>query len=200
MESMFGRYEAATLLAVERANGGELAPLEQVLVAFEGLFGSSVTAGTFAESLALLIDARLVDWANHGLELTLDGRRTIRRSGSHWDSDLPDKVAERLQRIEEDDLAPEGELPAPTEHDILGALASLGRGRLEGNAPVIGDLMAPSRMAGRQTIGARLTTGLPSGFGVRVNIPGVGSRPEAAAETDDGETSPPMVAPDKDES
>jgi hypothetical protein len=180
MESLFGRYEAAALLAVERANGGELAPLEQVIAAFEALFGSSVTAETFSESLSLLVDAGLIDWANHGLELTLDGRRTIRRSGSHWDHDFPDKVADRLSRIEEDDLAPEGELPAPSEEDILGALQSLGRGRLEGTAPVPGDVIAPSGMAGHQTIGARLLAGLPMGFGLRVEVPGVSSPPMAA--------------------
>jgi hypothetical protein len=205
MESLFGRYEAAALLAVERANGGELAPLEQVVVSFEGLFGSSVTAGTFAESLALLVDAGLIDWTNHALELTLDGRRTIRRSGSHWDTDFPDKVADRLSRIDEEDLSPEGELPSPSEHDILGALHSLGRGRLEGNAPVPGEVIAPSGMAGHQTMGARLLTGLPIGYGLRVEVPGVssgvfgGGGPAGGSDTpdsgDDLAESPPLVAP-----
>ncbi|MGO9196698.1 MAG: hypothetical protein ACLQK4_06190 [Acidimicrobiales bacterium] len=193
MESLFGRYEAAALLAVERANGGELAPLEQVIVAFEALFGASVAASTFAESLALLIDARLIDWSNRGLELTLDGRRTIRRSGSHWDADFPDKVADRLSRIEEDELSPEGELPAPTEHDVLQAMESLGRGRLEGNAPVPGEVLAPSGIAGHQTIGARLLSGLPAGYGIRVEVPGVNSPPFGAVA--DPVTSPPLVAP-----
>ena len=199
MESLFGRYEAAALLAVERANGGELAPLEQVLMAFEGLFGSSVTAGTLSESIALLIDAGLVDWANGGLELTVEGRRTIRRSGSHWDAELPDKVADRLSRIQEDDLSPEGELPSPTEEDLLGAMASLGRGRIDGSAPVTGDAIAPSGMAGRQTIAARLGAGLPLGYGIRIDVPGVSSRPLQAPRPPEDESdapSPPLVAPD----
>ncbi len=199
MESLFGRYEAAALLAVERANGGELAPLDQVIVAFEGLFGQSVTATTFAESLSLLIDAGLVNWAAPRLELTVDGRRMIRRSGSHWDPDFPDKVAERLSRIGEDELAPEGELPAPTEADVLSALGSLKRGRLEGWAPVTGDAVAPSGMAGHQTIGARLLSGLPTGYGVRVAVPGM----TAAPASDTGQQLPsvpsvpsvPLVAP-----
>ncbi|MGO9558468.1 MAG: hypothetical protein ACLPQS_13055 [Acidimicrobiales bacterium] len=205
MESLFGRYEAAALLAVERANGGELAPLEQVIVSFEGLFGSSVTASTFAESLALLVDAGLIEWTDHALELTLDGRRTIRRSGSHWDADFPDKVADRLSRIDEDDLSPEGELPSPSEHDILGALQALGRGRLEGNAPVTGDVIAPSGMAGHQTIGARLMEGLPMGYGIRLGVPGVstgvfgsggsGGGTQTPDSRDDPADSPPLVAP-----
>ncbi|MHB1988715.1 MAG: hypothetical protein ACYCSF_12160 [Acidimicrobiales bacterium] len=181
MESLFGRYEAAALLAVERANGGELAPLEQVIVAFEGLFGSSVTAETFAESLALLVDAGTIKWANRCLELTLEGRRMIRRSGSHWDRELPAKVARRLSQMDEDDLSPEGELAAPSKEEILAALDGLGRGKLEGTAPVPGDIIAPSGMAGHQTIGARLMSGLPGGFGIRVDVPGVSSGPPRTA-------------------
>lgn len=185
MESLFGRYEAATLLAVERANGGEIAPLEQVVVAFEALFGSSVAASTFTESISLLIDAGMVAWTDYALELTLEGRRMIRRSGARWDHELPDKVAERLSRISEDELAPEGELPAPTEEEVLGAMHALGRGRLEGKAPVPGDVIAPSGMAGYRTIGARLMSGLPTGFGIRVDVPGVSSGP--LQQEDDGE-------------
>ncbi len=172
---LFGRYEAACLLAVERANGGEVAPLEQVIVAFEGLFGSSVTATTFAESLALLVDASLIGWTGAGLELTYEGRKTIRRSGSHWDPDFPDKVAERLSRIEEAELAPEGELPCPGEEEVRSAMAALERGQIVGQAPLTGDAIAPSGMAGRHTMGARLLTGLPAGFGLSVQLPGSGS-------------------------
>ncbi len=175
MESLFGRYEAAALLAVERANGGELAPLEQVLVAFEGLFGAGVTAATFAESVALLVDAGLVAYTDGGLELTVDGRRTIRRSGAHFEPDLPSKVADRLALIGEDELAPEGELPSPSEEDVLAALASLGKARVEHRAPVTGDLIAPSGMAGHHTLASRMLSGLPGGFGVRIDIPGVSS-------------------------
>jgi hypothetical protein len=198
MEALFGRFEAAALLAVERANGGELAPLEQVIMSFEALFGQSVTAATFAESVALLVDAGLVEWANRGLELTLDGRRVIRRSGSHWDAELPDKVAERLSRIEEDELAPEGELPSPTEEEVLGALQALNRGRLEGDAPLPGDAIAPSGMAGHQTIGARLLSGLPGGYALRVAVPGMTAAPAPPA--DQQFPTVPLVSPADSES
>lgn len=202
MEPLFGRYEAAALLAVDRANGGELAPLEQVIGAFEGLFGQSVTAATFAESLSLLIDARLIDWGKGGLELTIEGRRFIRRAGSHWDQDFPDRVAEHLSRINEEDLAPEGELPAPTEDDILGSLKSLGRGGFDVRAT--GGAIAPSGMAGHHTMGARLTEGLPLGYGLRVEVPGMaspraGSEPSSSPHPTSPEVTPPppLVPPEQ---
>ncbi len=197
MEALFGRYEAAALLAVERANGGELAPLEQVIVAFEALFGSSVTAPTFAESLALLIDAYLIDWNDQALELTLTGRKLIRRSGAHWDADFPDKVASKLAEIDEEDMSPEGELPAPSEDDVMAAMGALGRGRLEGKAPVDGDVISPSGMAGVQTLGARLLTGLPAGLNLSVAIPGVAA-PRTSGDNDLGDETGalvPLVAP-----
>lgn len=195
MESLFGRYEAAALLAVERANGGELAPLEQVIVAFEQLFGTSVTASTFTESLSLLIDARLIDWSNGGLELSYEGRKTIRRSGMHSSPDFPDKVAEKLAELDEDDLAPEGELPAPTEHEVAEAMAALGRGQLTGDVPVPGLAIPPSRMAGYQTIGARLFAGLPAGIGLSLDMPGAQAPAPPAAAAPAGAAGLPLVPP-----
>lgn len=209
MESLFGRYEAAALLAVERANGGELAPLEQVLASFEQLFGAMVTTSTLAESISLLIDAGLVSWATGGLELTVEGRRTIRRAGAHWDAELPEKVEARLALIGEDELAPEGELPAPTEGEIVDALQAFGRGGFEVRAPM--QPVAPSGLAGVATMGARLLSGLPGGMGLAVELPGMpaaptphprpagahpGQRPEEGA----GPSSPPLVAPLVDDS
>lgn len=179
VESLFGRYEAAALLAVDRANGGELAPLPQVLAAFEGLFGSITTAATFTESLSLLIDARLVEWHNPALGLTVEGRKAIRRSGTPWDAELASKLADRLARIGEEELAPEGELPAPSEEDLEEALKALGRGGFDASgAPA--EPVTPSTLAGNRTIGARLLSGLPGGMGVRVVMPG-----ESAAERRD---------------
>lgn len=185
MESLFGRYEAAALLAVDRANGGELAPLEQVLSAFEALFGASVTAETFAESMALLIDAGLVLWQSPLLELTYEGRKVIRRAGSHWDADLPGKVAARLGLIEEDQLSPEGELPCPTTEEVLVAMDALGRRQIEGTSPLPGELLAPSGMAGHQTIAARLLENLPAGMGVRIAVPGMTAAPTPRPADDD---------------
>lgn len=185
MESLFGRYEAGALLAVERANGGELAPLEQVILAFEALFGSSVTAPTFAEAIGLLVDAGLVGWEEYGLELTLDGRRLLRRSGTHWDPALPDKVAARLAGIGEEDLAPEGELAAPSEDDVRSAMESLGRGGLQARAPSCEETLSPSGLAGHQTIAPRLLAGLGPGISLRVDVPLVA--PQRSEEAPDDE-------------
>ncbi|HLI45004.1 MAG TPA: hypothetical protein VKU92_11125 [Acidimicrobiales bacterium] len=199
MESLFGRYEAATLLAVERANGGEAAPLEQVIAAFEQLFGALATAATMAESTSLLVDAGLVEWGVGGLGLTVEGRRAIRRSGAHFDPELPEKVEARLSLIEEEDLAPEGELASPSEDDFIEALRALGRGGFEVAPPAEeGPTLSPSRMAGHLTLAPRLLSGLPGGFGIKVEVPGMPEprpappRPEAAPATP---PSPPSVRP-----
>ncbi len=182
MAQLFGRYEAAALLAVEQANGGELAALEQVVLAFEGLFGSSVTPATFSEAVGLLVDAYLVEWRDFSLGLTVKGRRLIRRSGAHWSEDFPDKVADQLGEIEEGELAGEGELAAPSESDILSAMQALGRGQLGGTGLRSGGALSPSGLAQKHTLGARLLEGLPAGLGINVGLPFVPPRPEEAAE------------------
>lgn len=186
MEALFGRYEAAALLAVERANGGELAPLPQVLAAFEGLFGSIATAATFTESVSLLVDARLVEWHNPALGLTVEGRKAIRRSGTPWDPELADKLADRLSRIAEEELAPEGELPAPSEEDVHEALRALGHGGFEATNQSH-DPVTPSTIAGNRTIGARLVAGLPGGMGLRIVMPGMSPPVESADAVHDDE-------------
>ncbi len=171
MAQLFGRYEAAALLAVEKANGGELAGLEQVIISFEGLFGASVAPTTFVEAMELLIDAHLVEWRDYCLGLSVEGRRLIRRSGSHWSADFPAKVADQLSELSEDDLAGEGELACPSEADILEAMRSLGRGALQASQPAPGGELAPSGLAHRNTIGARLLEGLPAGIGLNIELP-----------------------------
>jgi hypothetical protein len=196
MESLFGRYEAATLLAVERANGGEAAPLEQVIAAFEQLFGALATAATMAESTSLLVDAGLVEWGVGGLGLTVEGRRAIRRSGAHFDPELPEKVEARLALIDEEDLAPEGELPSPSEHDFVEALRALGRGGFEVAAPAEdGPALSPSRMAGHLTLAPRLLSGLPGGFGIKVEVPGMPEPSPAPARPEPAPPPPPSVRP-----
>jgi hypothetical protein len=105
-QSLFGRSEAALLLAIEHANGGEFAPLGQVLVAHQQLFRSVVDPEVLACSGALLIDASLVEWWDGAFALLPKGRKLIRRSGSHWAADFPDRVAERLSQIAEESLSP----------------------------------------------------------------------------------------------
>ena len=189
MESLFGRYEAAALLAVERANGGELAPLEQVLGAFENLFGSSVTASTFTESVGLLIDAGLADWDRGGLELSVEGRKAIRRAGAHWDAELPDKLADRLALLKEADLAPEGERPAPSEEEVRDAMASLHGGLLEATADAGGAEIPPSKMGDRAALSSRLLAGLPGAVNLRLGAPGrevpAADPPQIPAESDE---------------
>jgi hypothetical protein len=161
MPALFGRYEAAALLAVEQANGGELAPLEQVIMAFDGLFGTSVTAQTLSESMALLVDAGLVEWRDYGLGLTVAGRRLIRHSGKHWSDDFPARVAEKLSEIDEDDLALEGELASPSEAEVKTAMAAIGRGALKMDGPPA-ESLTPSGLASFAASSARLFAGMQS--------------------------------------
>lgn len=192
MAPLFGRYEAAALLAVERANGGELAPLEQVIMAFDGLFGSSVTAQTMTESVTLLIDAGLVEFRRSYLGLTVAGRRLIRHSGNHWDDDFPAKVAAKLAHIDEDDLAPEGELAAPSEQDMAAAMAALGRGEMQAPAPILGNI-TPSGLAGLAGNSARLFAGMS--VVTEPNNPLQSTQAAKEAATPEADAPPPPIVP-----
>lgn len=185
MAPLFGRYEAATLLAVEQANGGEMAGLEQVIATFQGLFGSSVTPTTFAEATELLVSARLVEWKSNCLALTVQGRRLIRRSGSHWDSDFPEEVADKLSELDESDLAPEGELDSPSEDDVRRAMRSFSQDVLVGEAPLPGGTLAPSNLTMRNNIGIRLMQGLQPGMGFSVELPHLLVPPKAEGSGED---------------
>ena len=138
------RYEAAMLLAVDGANGGELAGLEQVLVAFEVLFHHPPTVSESAEAIALLSEAGFVEYVQDQLGLTPQGRKLLRRAGLPESPDRPRKVAHLLGELEEIDLAAEGSVPAPTEADLAAALHTLGSDQLEGVAPMLGaDVAGP---------------------------------------------------------
>ncbi|MGH9297822.1 MAG: hypothetical protein ACRDZP_07600 [Acidimicrobiales bacterium] len=170
---LFGRQEAAALLAVERANGGEFAAIEQVLSCFNQMFRVYAGAESLEESFSLLIDASLVEWDGAGLALLPDGRKLIRRSGAHWDPELPALLADRLSAIDEDTLSPEGELPAPTAEQIGAAYLALGRDAETGRAPVAGgslvrELPALNRLrglGGGPGVGFGLGAGLTVSFG-----------------------------------
>jgi hypothetical protein len=122
---LLGRYEAATLLAVDAANGGELAGIEQVFEIFEQLFQRRLTTSECAGSLALLCGAGLVEYSESELGLTPRGRKLLRHAGLPGNPDRPRKVADLLSELDESDLAPQGSVPAPSEQDVADALASL---------------------------------------------------------------------------
>jgi hypothetical protein len=122
---LFGRFDAATLLAVEGANGGEWASLGQVLATFEHLFGELPDADGFTESCGLLCDAGLVEYAGEGLDVAPAGRKLLRRAGRHGSADRPTKVLELLGRFDEGDLGEEGAVAIPTTDDVAGALDAL---------------------------------------------------------------------------
>jgi hypothetical protein len=141
-EPLFGRYEAAIFLAVDAANGGELAGIEQVFEVFEQLFQRRLTPSELAESLALLCEAGLVEYSESELGVTPRGRKLLRHAGLPGSADRPEKVADLLGALEEDDLAPEGSVPVPSEHDITEALESLEADLAGGRAPQMGSEVA----------------------------------------------------------
>jgi hypothetical protein len=137
-EPLLGRHEAATLLAVDAANGGELAGIEQVFEAFEQLFQRRLTPSESADSLALLCEAGFVEYCEGELGLTPHGRKLLRRAGLPRSPDRARKVAELLGELEEADLASEGSVPAPSEEEITDALASLEADDSSDLAPQLG--------------------------------------------------------------
>ncbi len=123
MDSPFGIDEGTVLVAVERANGGELAPLSQVLWTLDSFTaaGSRPTPAGFAASARLLIGFGLVECVEDQLGLTPEGRKLLRRSGLYNDPRHVAHVTALLQEFDELDVeqrtAPEPP-PAPTEEDV----------------------------------------------------------------------------------
>lgn len=124
-QPLFGRFDAATLLSVEGANGGEWASLGQVLVTFKLLFGELPEADGFAESCGLLCDAGLVEYTGDGLDLLGSGRKLLRRAGRHGSAERPARVAELLGQFDEGDLGEEGAVDTPSGDDVAAALGGL---------------------------------------------------------------------------
>jgi hypothetical protein len=124
-EPLFRRIDAATLLSVEGANGGEWAGLAQVVVTFRVMFGRQPEAEEFAESCGLLCDARLIEYARDGLGLTAGARKLLRRAGTEGSEGRPTKVTDLLQEIDENHLADQGAVPEPSPDDVAAALEEL---------------------------------------------------------------------------
>jgi hypothetical protein len=118
---LFGRFDAAALLAVEAANGGEWAGLPQVLVTFHLLFGEWPDVPGFTESCGLLCEAELVEYAEGGLGLLPEGRKLLRRAGKQGAASRPEKLTDLLAAIDEADLAEEGTVDKPDEDDVASA-------------------------------------------------------------------------------
>lgn len=131
------------LLAVERANGGELSGLEQVLVAFQTLFDRQMEPEGYARSCALLCEAGLVESAGEYVGLSPAGRKLLRRTGVPGSPERPHKVADQLGLLENLDLAPEGSVPCPSVAAFEAASASLGPDGEAGGEPMLGSELAP---------------------------------------------------------
>jgi len=130
------------LLAVERANGGELSGLEQVLVAFQTLFDRQMEPEGYARSCALLCRAGLVEFLDECVGLTPAGRKMLRRTGVPGKAERPHNVAEQLALLEELDLAAEGSVPSPTVAAFAAADAALSSDGETGDEPVLGSELA----------------------------------------------------------
>jgi len=114
------------LVAVERANGGELAPLEQVLWTLASLTpaGSHPDPVRFAASVQLLIRIGVVEYVEAQLGLSVEGRRLLRRSGLLNDPKHVAHVTHLLQEFDELDLEQHDEsATAPTEADVRHAIS-----------------------------------------------------------------------------
>ena len=125
MPSPFGPEEGVALVAVERANGGELAPLQQVLWTLDGFTppGSRPSPAGFAASATLLIDLGVVEYVDDQLGLTPEGRKLLRRSGMPNDPRHVAIVTELLQEFEDEDIDLDESVPSPTEADVRAALS-----------------------------------------------------------------------------
>jgi len=147
------------LVAVERANGGELAPLLQVLWTLHGFTprGSRPSPAAFAASTTLLVELGVVEYVDNQLGLTPEGRKLLRRSGMPNDARHVAFVTELLQEFGEDDLEADGSAIAPTEEDVRQALSD--GDRIEetdggGGTPVVGvDTLIYSPILGLGTPG-----------------------------------------------
>jgi hypothetical protein len=113
------------LVAVERANGGELAPLMQVLWTLDSVVppGSRPDPARFAASVTLLIELGVVEYVENQLGLTVEGRKLLRRSGLPNDARHVARVTDLLQEFDELDIDRDKPATAPTEHDVRQALS-----------------------------------------------------------------------------
>ncbi len=168
MPSTFGREDGAVLVAVERANGGELAPLIQVLWTLHSFTppGSRPGPAGFAASATALIELGVVEYVDGQLGLTPEGRKLLRRSGMPNSSRHVTLVTEVLQEFDERDLEP-GNSMAPTESDVRQALSDGERIEYTGGVgtPVIGEEFPIYGPSGLVTGSRWVPAVLPAGAG-----------------------------------
>jgi hypothetical protein len=126
MASPFTTEEGALLVAVERANGGELATLEQIIWTLRSLTppGKQLEPAQFATSAGLLVEVGLVEYTDESLGLTPEGRKLLRRSGLTNDPRHVAHVTGLLTEIDELDMDRHelGDAPVPSEADVRRAL------------------------------------------------------------------------------
>jgi len=105
MPLSFGLAEGAALVAVERANGGELAPLLQVLWTMQSFTPPHLrpSPAEFAASARLLIELGAVEYLDNQLGLTPEGRKLLRRSGMPNDPRHVALVTELLAEFDYED-------------------------------------------------------------------------------------------------
>jgi len=144
MQLSLGVQDGAALVAVERANGGELAPLLQVLWTLHSFTppGSRPSPAAFAASTTLLIELGVVEYVDDQLGLTPEGRKLLRRSGMPNDARHVALVTEVLQEAGGEDFEPDRSPVAPTEEDFQQAIRDGDRiHETDGGAgtPVIGE-------------------------------------------------------------
>jgi hypothetical protein len=195
-EPLLGRYEAATLLAVDGANGGTLAGIEQIFETFERLFQRRPTASQSAASLALLCDAGLVEYTEGELGLTSRGRKLLRHTGLPGSPDRPGRVADLLGDLEEEDLAAAGSVPAPSERDIEAALNSLEADDAGDAALRTGAEVALPQIGAPLTFGFQAEAGVPWTLGGQGQVDPVAGRRLMFRRHAHGPPDGPMVAPD----
>ena len=119
-----GELEAAVLVGVERANGGELAPLAQVLGTMNALMPVALRPDPeqFADCAATLLELELIEWREGQLGLTVTGRRLLRRSGLRNDPRHVINVTRLLEELEPDEWAGDPP-PGPSAEDVRQAVA-----------------------------------------------------------------------------
>jgi hypothetical protein len=118
-----GSAEALVLVGVENANGGELAPIGQVLGTLEQTTGARVDPAGFTASVQMLTEAGLVEYVAHELGLTAAGRKLIRRAGSTRDRGHTRRVGTLLAALE--DPVQVG-APAPSLAEVLAVISGAG--------------------------------------------------------------------------
>ena len=132
------------MVAVERANGGELAPLLQVLWTLNSFTAphSRPTPAAFAASTTVLIEIGVVEYVDNQLGLTPEGRKLLRRSGMPNDPRHVALVTELLQQHGEDHPGHHEPASVPTEEDVRQAMSDGDRIQETGSGagtPIIGE-------------------------------------------------------------